>query len=59
MTDPAYHMYWAAVFAQVAQLWAGLGDKDAAHSWSKICIYHLALAFFRLSYECRECERYR
>lgn len=59
MTDSKYHMYYAAVFAQVAALWAGLGHRDAAQSWTKICIYHLALAFYRLSYECAECERYR
>lgn len=59
MTDSKYHMYWAAVFAQVSSLWASFGRPDVARSWSKICIYHLALAFHRLSFECKECERYR
>lgn len=59
MTDSKYHIHYAVVFAQVALLWTELGHKDAAESWTKICIYHLALAFYRLSFECKECERYR
>lgn len=59
MTTSNYHMYWAAAFAKVAELEAGLGYPDVARSWTKICIYHLALAFFRLSYEREQCKRYR
>lgn len=59
MTDSRYHVHYAAVFAKVAALWLALGHADIARSWEKICIYHLALAFYRLSFECKECERYR
>jgi hypothetical protein len=52
-------MYHAAVFAKVAERHAFFYFKEEAQFWTKICIYHLALAFYRLSFECKECERYR
>jgi hypothetical protein len=52
-------MYHAAVFAKTAERHAFFGFVEEARFWAKICIYHLALAFYRLSFECRECERYR
>jgi hypothetical protein len=52
-------MYNAAVFAKVAERHAFFGYREEAQFWTKICIYHLALAFYRLSFECKECERYR
>lgn len=59
VTDSKYHMREAAVCAKMAEGYALVGWRSEAHFWAKICIYHLALAFFRLSYECAECERYR
>lgn len=60
MTDSKYHMYWAAIFGKTAELHALLFGNRRAAEWStKICIYHMALAFYRLSFECRQCERYR
>lgn len=59
MTDSKYHMYWAAVFGKTAELHALMGNRRVAERATKICIYHLALGFYRLSFECRECERYR
>jgi hypothetical protein len=59
MIDSKYHMYHAAVFAKVAERHAFFYFKEEAQFWTKICIYHLALAFYRLSFECKECERYR
>jgi hypothetical protein len=59
VTDSKYHMYWATVFAKAAELHVLIGNRNAAQWSAKICIYHLALAFHKLSFECRECERYR
>jgi hypothetical protein len=52
-------MYYAATFAKVAERHAFFYFKEEAQFWTKICIYHLALAFYRLSFERKECERYR
>jgi len=59
MTDSKYHMHCAAYFAGVIQRHVYFGYLREAEFWTKICIYHLALAFYRLSFEHRECERYR
>jgi hypothetical protein len=59
MTDSKYHMYWATVFAKTAELHTMLGNRKPAAWSARVCIYHLALAFYRLSFECKECERYR
>lgn len=59
MTTSKYHFERAAIRATVAECCAKAGFMEAARWWAKMCIYHLALAFFRLSFECRECERYR
>lgn len=52
-------MHYAAVFANVAVRHVFMGFRQEAEFWTKICIYHLALAFYRLRFECKECERYR
>lgn len=59
MTTAIYHFTKAAVRAKVAQLCEEAGFKEAAAWWSKMCIYHLALGFYRLSFERPEFERYR
>lgn len=59
MTDSRYHFTKAAIRALVAKECLKAGFKDAAAWWTKMCIYHLALAFFRLSYESREHEHLR
>jgi hypothetical protein len=59
VTDSKYHIYYAMVFAKMAERHAFFGFVEEARFWTKICIYHLALAFHRLSFECGECERYR
>jgi len=59
VTDSKYHMYHAAVFAKAVERHVFFGYTREAEFWTKICIYHLALAFYRLSFECKERERYR
>jgi hypothetical protein len=38
MTDSKYHMYYAAVFAKVAERHAFFYFKEEAQFWTKICI---------------------
>lgn len=57
MTDSRYHFTKAAIRAKVAQCCAEAGFTDAAKWWARMCIYHLALGFFRLSYERKECKQ--
>jgi hypothetical protein len=47
-TTAEYHCIRACIRADVAVLCAKAGFKEAADWWTKMCIYHLALMFFRM-----------
>lgn len=59
MTTSRYHLERACIRGKVAQLCAEAGFKEAAGWWAKMCIYHLALFFFRLSFESPQFKKYR